>query len=130
MDLGTLTERLANFPGDYYVTFNPLNLGAPPGTPTSLHSWRGVYEHLALDFTQDSQAPVTTVATLLKDCEEAKGKTFEGWKGGDFTMNDGTPVWISQEGSANHGAIIDLKNDHTIPGHVCMDIADIYEYWF
>lgn len=57
------------------------------------HSYRGFYDELAFEPHRD-----TTVGAMLKDAESALGKTFTGWKGGDFTMEKHTTVWMSQKG--------------------------------
>jgi hypothetical protein len=64
--------------------------------PTKLVSWRGVYAELTLDSRRGSSPP--TVAFLLEDAQAANGKTFEGYKGGDYTMGLHTPVWADEWG--------------------------------
>ena len=36
---------------------------------------------------------------ILKEALLAHGKTFEGYKGGEFTMEGDTPVWYSHYGT-------------------------------
>ena len=65
-------------------------------TPTGLHSYRGYYDHLALGYTgEDGSMEVGELLALLKG---AVGKTYTGWKGGDFKMTRKTPVWIGNAG--------------------------------
>lgn len=60
------------------------------------HSWRGIYNDLAFEPTGN-----TTVAEMLAAAQSAVGATYEGYKGGHFTMDLGTDVWLAIEG---HGA--------------------------
>ncbi|MET9480956.1 hypothetical protein [Streptomyces sp. NPDC006638] len=60
------------------------------------HSYRGYYRELAFEPT-----PNVTVGEMLADAVSARGETFEGWKGGDFTMDGGTDCWLSLEGYAS-----------------------------
>jgi hypothetical protein len=38
-----------------------------------------------------------TVGDVLAAARSAVGKTFEGWKGGDYTMDASSPVHLVQE---------------------------------
>ncbi|HYD92347.1 MAG TPA: hypothetical protein VEA37_12770 [Flavobacterium sp.] len=83
--------------------------------PTTLDSWRGSYSELALGYSlsgydkHDAKKP--TAEQILKELESAIGKTFEGWKGGDFTMSKDTPVWVANPGNSGDTAIIGVLND-------------------
>lgn len=57
------------------------------------HSYRGYYEDLAFEVTDNSPA----VRDMLADAKSALGETFQGWKGGDYTADEYTPVWIVDE---------------------------------
>ncbi len=63
-------------------------------SPTYPHSYRGYYADLS--FAPASE-PVT-VSEMLAKCKESLGKTFEGYKGGDFCMGDDTPLWAAPYG--------------------------------
>lgn len=60
------------------------------------HSFRGFYEQLAFEPTTD-----VTVGEMLADARSARGATYEGWKGGSYTMLGWTDCWLAEEG---HGA--------------------------
>ena len=77
--------------------------------PDGLDSYRGVYSQLALGYAEEGD-PVN-VADLLKECKEAVGKTFTGYKGGDFVMDKSTPVWISNYGKASETGIDRIVGD-------------------
>ena len=58
------------------------------------HSYRGYYSDLAFEIMSGT----TTVEDLLSLCLSCLGKTFEGYKGGDFYMDEHTPLWIAGYG--------------------------------
>lgn len=64
----------------------------------SPHSDRGAYEELAFD-----PAPEASIGEMLKHAKSAVGKSFQGWKGGDFEMNEHTPVYIGEYGDCGEG---------------------------
>lgn len=78
--------------------------------PTYIDSWRGSYDELALNFcySRDSKNPPLTVVKFLKLLRDAVGKTFTGYKGGDFMMGKQTPVWVANHGNSGNTAVIDV----------------------
>ena len=87
------------------------------GTPNEAHSYRGYYRDLAFGFAPGigyydeviESIPLKTVSQFLQECREANGKTYTGWKGGDFTMCDTTEVWAAQEGMSSDIAITGIN---------------------
>lgn len=59
------------------------------------HSYRGYYDELAFEPCEN-----VTVNQMLADAEQSLGKTFTGYKGGDYEMCEWTEVWIANEGEA------------------------------
>lgn len=59
------------------------------------HSWRGDYMELAFQ-----PAPPMTIGEALAVARSAMGQTYQGYKGGDFEMNEWTPVHLSFYGSS------------------------------
>lgn len=57
------------------------------------HSDRGSYEELAFAPCGES-----TIADMLRHARSAVRATFTGWKGGEFTMNENTSVYIGDYG--------------------------------
>lgn len=137
MDLGRLITELDEWKTleapegfePFKVAFNPLNEGANPLTdqaPLNLISWRGVYAHLSFEPCDRE----VTLDECLAECRATNGRTLEGYKGGDFTMTDGTPVWVSGYGESHHWAIIGLRVHKSLPHVIKFDVADIWDYWF
>lgn len=92
-------------------------------------SWRGIYKELAFDFVEESTNKLT-LETFIKMLYEANGETYTGYKGGDFTMHRGTPVWVCWGYSCSGGprgmytAIVGLE---TINGVVVIKTKYIEE---
>lgn len=72
--------------------------------PKDLDSYRGYYDQLAMGW-HESEKPVT-VAALLVMCRQAVGNTFEGYKGGRYTMRLTTPLWVANWGDCHDTAIV------------------------
>lgn len=88
--------------------------------PTHFDSWRGSYNELSLNiclggYKKEEQEKELTVSGFLKMCEETIGKTFQGWKGGDFKMDEDTPIWIANSGNSGETALIDVyDNEYSV----------------
>lgn len=72
------------------------------------HSYRGYYSDLAFERSDGFRK----ASEILSDCLSALGKTFEGWKGGDFLMSEDTPLWIATEGCCGQ-KIVEINPDGT-----------------
>ena len=102
----------------------PLFIDLMDKRPKGIDSWRGVYAELAIqteDFgsyqTKETEKKFDdgdvfykhksigkenpTVAEWIDVLKEAAGKTFTGYKGGDFTMGKGTPVYLAEYGDSS-----------------------------
>lgn len=97
MTLGRLIARLKSIVSPTVEAF---------GRP---HSYRGYYRDLAFE---RRPGRMTTHAAILV-CEACLDKTFEGYKGGDFTMNSGAPVWFAEWGRSDGHRVISLNNNGT-----------------
>ncbi|MGS2592048.1 hypothetical protein [Streptomyces hebeiensis] len=64
------------------------------------HSYRGDYMDLAFEPVDD-----TTVGAMLAAARSAVDATFQGWKGGDFTMSTDTWCWLSVQGDVSGESI-------------------------
>ncbi len=100
--LGQLIEKLREIDKDTRIVVDVNGF-----TVESVHSYRGYYEDLGLRMANI----VRRASTLLPLFENAVGETFEGWKGGDFTMHEGTPLWVSESWGDEGRAVIGLKHE-------------------
>ena len=94
--LGELVGMLNNIDGKLPVYINDAEEGAL--VPTGLSSYRGYYSDIQIEYEQDTPADEVNVATFRIWLSEAIGKTYTGYKGGDFTMSKITPVWVDTYG--------------------------------
>lgn len=79
---------------------------------TELDSYRGSYEELALGFDgRYSAEGLKTVGALLDHCRAAIGKTYVGWKGGDFLMREGSELHVANSGCTSDTEIIGVRDD-------------------
>jgi hypothetical protein len=84
--LGELIETLA---AEDPARVLPLGFNSP-------HSYRGYYTDVAFETTSN-----ISVGDMLAAARSALGATYQGYKGGDFTMNEYTDVWLSEHGTAS-----------------------------
>jgi hypothetical protein len=101
--LGELIEQLSSLPADRYLVFDWCWL-----KPDGLRSYRGCYSDLAVGFTDAYQS--VTVGQFLQECREAVGKTYEGYKGGEYRMSESTPVWVANYGNSTGVAVTKVKD--------------------
>lgn len=108
MRLAGLINALAALPPDL-----PVYVGDEPAG--QLGSYRGYYNQLTIyrsnGIGHGADAPPVTVAELLADARDADGKTFTGYKGGDYTMGLDTAVWADDYSLAYGTAIAELVQD-------------------
>lgn len=102
MSLGDMIDALELADRDAYIEFDFCG-----ANPTKVDSYRGYYDHLAIGWEERG---VTKVRDVLDDLREAVGKTFEGYKGGDYRMDRDTPVWVSNYGRCD-STVIDRIED-------------------
>jgi hypothetical protein len=93
--------------------------------PSCLGSWRGVYTELYIGFDGDTncydgdevryegeyytvynQVPANlpenpTAEDMIDLCKRSFGRTFLGYKGGNYKMGKLTPVWVSRYGTTS-----------------------------
>lgn len=99
MRLGELISLLERMPQDMVVA---SGFGSP-------HSYRGFYEQLAFEPEKN-----VTVASMLAHAKSALGRTFQGYKGGDFVMYENALCHVVQygccsfDGDPDPGALLGL----------------------
>ena len=77
---------------------------------STVDSYRGYYVDLAIHAVLGAYTDFSRFRQTLK---KAQGKTFEGWKGGDYLMGQDTPLWLAPEGHC---------------GNVCLVGVEIHKY--
>lgn len=85
MGLQELIDALAAADPEHVA---PLGFGSPM-------SYRGFYEELAFEPAQN-----VTVASMLAHARSALGATFEGYKGGEYTMHAYSDCYINRYGES------------------------------
>lgn len=89
--------------------------------PEQLASWRGSYAELSITFdyegrithqcgrpwTDPEYMPADRFLAMLR---AAVGQTFQGYKGGDFTMAEDTPVWVANYGDTGNTGIVGVSD--------------------
>ena len=76
--------------------------------PTGVHSYRGYYEQLAVNY-EDAEAH--KVEDFLKVLEDALGEDFCGYKGGVYKMKESTPVWVDKPNHSSGTAIVGVRDN-------------------
>lgn len=99
--LGELINELEKYPETARVRFDFANF-----EPDGFCSYRGFYDHLSLMYRREHSA---TVGELLTAARNAVGGKFSGWKGGEYTMNRETPVWVSDSGDNDGTTIVGFE---------------------
>lgn len=74
----------------------------------TIRSYRGDYSQLAIGYKDGGDCKVGELVAVLK---EAVGKEFTGYKGGEYTMDEDTPVYIANSGESGGTYIADVRND-------------------
>lgn len=82
--LGELIQQLKAMPQDGVI---PFGFDKPM-------SYRGHYDELAFAPKQNA-----VVSEMLAHAESAVGKTFTGYKGGEYEMGAGSECWIAEYGT-------------------------------
>ena len=123
--------------------------------PTALSSYRGYYDHLAIERDESASHDATgyderskpfdlgrfggwyepgvvlvriktpaTVGEFIKALDLAVGLTFEGYKGGQYTMYADTDLWVSEYGDVDSMRIVGIEE---LPG--CVDLRTEKVSW-
>ena len=69
--------------------------------PSKPHSYRGYYSDLAFGTVSYE----VTADYFLDQLKESLGAVFEGYKGGMYTMDKNTPLWVADYGSCGRAII-------------------------
>jgi hypothetical protein len=77
--------------------------------PTEIDSWRGAYSELALSYSEGRK--YMDVNTLLAMLKGSIGKTFIGYKGGEYKMDIHTPIWVANYGYSGNTAVVGVVDN-------------------
>ena len=124
MKLGTLIDKLAAQPLDLRVRFRRLgDAGVADGiSPGGFASYRGYYDRLMLDTDPDP----LTAGELLERARKADGATYEGYKGGEYTMSRDTLVHVAEYGCTSRDRIVHIEQRGD---EVALIVAHVPEEW-
>lgn len=113
MRLGALIEALEAVPGTLPIEY------ADGRKVAGFASYLGYYNNLTLmPEGEFERTQLVTVADVLDAARAARGATFTGYKGGDFTMDVQTPVWADGYGDASGTGIsgVDVHDGKAVIG--------------
>lgn len=96
LTLGGMIEKLKSFNSDCLIR----KLHSP-------HSYRGHYDDLAFEIDENGCMTIKELLNVVTGC---LWQVFYGWKGGEFLMHEGTPIWIAEIGDCGV-RIIDIRLD-------------------
>jgi len=105
LTIAELVEQLSSFPSDKQI--DALECA---------HSYRGYYDDIAFESNGRKQ-PANEVMNYVISCI---GQQFEGYKGGTYTMDKNTHVWLSTEGLASGNKL----TGYTMKGEVVCENVD------
>lgn len=127
--MNALSAAAADIRKDYHLTLGGLiaaledvspttpvrfDNGKFPGIP---RSYRGYYSDLAM---RPDDGP-TDAREVLERARDAVGKTYQGYKGGDFTMDEDTPLWMADYGECGPAIV----GAHMADGVLILTTKDI-----
>ena len=84
--------------------------------PWSCDSWRGSYCELAISYCtyeQNNYKP-RYLSEFIETLEDAVGNTFYGWKGGEYTMGEDTPIWVDNLSESHNTGVIGICADYSV----------------
>lgn len=106
MTIGGLKDQLRKLTHDLEVRYDFCGR-----VPSRIHSWLGLYRHPALDH-RDPTLKALTVAELLQILEEATdGRTFKGYRGGDYNFEDTDELHIDNYGEYTNTELVFISHD-------------------
>lgn len=103
LTLGMLIQQLRDIEDAEKEVF--FDFGHDRRYPVGFISWRGIYRELALTYEDHNNYGPMSVGEFLSLCEKTVGEEFYGYKGGEFIMDESTPIWVDNYGEANSIAL-------------------------
>lgn len=116
--IGELLALINDIPDKYGDENTTVSFDFGTAYPTGLSSWRGAYSELAINYglggydnDNADQFAHRDLADFRKELKESVGKTFQGWKGGDFAMSLDTPLWVANDGNVGNTGVVGIRNN-------------------
>lgn len=109
MTMDDLIEALESIPNDKQIVFDFCSVA-----PTTIDSSRGFYNNPALGWAPTGHSGKhhpPSAEQLADHLRTAIGRTFEGWKGGDYVYTGTEPLWVDNSGDWNSTYITDIQTD-------------------
>lgn len=85
--------------------------------PGHLTAWRGSYREAALTFNDPDPDGYygyhqTTASEFLAELQAAltPGRTYSGWKGGEYRFTRETPLWVAPWGQSSSTAVVGVRD--------------------
>lgn len=104
--LGVLIKELELQPQDNYLRYD-----FPFYPDLNVDSYRGYYSDLAIGYDNQVEFKVSELLLVLQNCV---GKTFEGYKGGQYVMDWRTPVWVANYGHSTDTGVTGIIKDASL----------------
>ncbi len=103
-NLGQLINDLEEYKDEF------IDIEFEDGTiPQTLDSWRGSYNCLSLEYEAEGNK---SSYELYRQCFNANGSMFTGYKGGDFIMDSDTPIYKANYGECgNSEKIVGIRKE-------------------
>ena len=93
MRLGELIKAMELVPAGNDVVFDFNH-----HVPGEIDSYCGYYEQLAIAPAKGTPPKAKDFLASLKECV---GKTFTGYRGGEYLMDEDTPTWVADYGNTS-----------------------------
>lgn len=93
--------------------------------PTKIRSYRGYYEFAALGWTDVRETPPTTVAKCVETLRSSIGQRMTGYKGGEYIICTGKPLFVDNQGDASGTGIIAVETDEEENGYTILVTAKV-----
>jgi hypothetical protein len=103
-----LVKLLEKRPKDQSVSFDFCGF-----IPDDVDSYRGYYNELAISYVP-YQGKSITVDTFLNMMMDVVGETYTGYKGGNYTMEKETNVWVDNYGRCSGTAVLGIEESDYI----------------
>jgi hypothetical protein len=109
--LGSVIDALRAAKPEAQVLFDFCGCG-----PTKVASYRGWYDHLAIGWSDSFDGDWPSAKSVAELLEFADGMAFFGYKGGQYTMNRDTPLWVDRYGDCTGTGIVGVEylGEHSI----------------